>query len=249
MNRLVGTSLVALALIAPAADARADASFSCPSPDSAKEREKAARAVFAEGVQIEASDPEGAIARYRCAGTLAMKPAIELRIGVVAERLHRDDVAIVAFERYLELAGGSAPDAESMRQHVKDLKAKRDRELAERKRAKPKDEPVGPPPPPPDETTPAGTYAGWGLAGLGVLLGAVGTGFLLAAKSNSDDVHALPAGTPWASEQARGAFDSAQSQQTTGVVLWVVAPLAIAAGVVLILTNRPAPPPRPAGSF
>ena len=98
MNRLVAGG-VALALIAQAANVRADATFSCPSPDSNKEREKAARAVFDEGVQIEASDPEGAIARYRCAGTLAMKPAIELRIGVVAERLHRDDVAIVAFER------------------------------------------------------------------------------------------------------------------------------------------------------
>lgn len=249
MTRLAGTCIVALALTAPATSARAEPVFNCPAPEAG--REKIARTIFDEGVQIEASDPEGALVRYRCASTLAVKPAIELRIGVVAERLHRDEVAIVAFERYLELAGASAPDAESMRQHVRDLKAKRDRELAERRRARPKpDETTGPPPPPPhDEATPPGAYAGWGLAGLGVLLGAVGTGFLVAAKSQSDDVHALPAGTPWASEQARGAFESAESKETTGTVLLVVAPLAIAAGVVLIFTNKPSAPPKPAGSF
>lgn len=251
MNRFVGIGLVALALTAPATSARADASYNCPAPESGRERERMARAAFEEGVQIEASDPEGALVRYRCASTLAVKPAIELRIGVVAERLHRDDVAIVAFDRYLELAGATAPDAESMRQHVRELRAKRDRELAERRRARAKsDDPTGPPPPPAhDDSPPPGAYAGWGLAGLGVLLGAVGTGFLIAAKSQSDDVHGLPAGTPWASEQARGAFESAESKETTGVVLLVVAPLAIAAGIVLIFNSKPSPSPKSAGSL
>ncbi|MBS2015940.1 MAG: hypothetical protein JST00_23835 [Deltaproteobacteria bacterium] len=249
MKRLVGLSALALALLGPRASARAETSYNCPSPETGKE--KAARAIFDEGVQIEASDPEAALARYRCASTLAVKPAIELRIGVVAERLHRDEVAIVAFERYLELAGASAPDAESMRSHVRELKAKRDRELAERRRAREKaDEPVGPPPPPQEEPhSSTGLYAGWGLAGVGVVLGAIGTGFLLAAKSNSDAVQELPPGTPWASDQARGTFESAQSQETTGTVMLVVAPLAIAAGVALILYNQPGPPTKRAGAF
>ncbi len=246
MTRIVGLPLVAFALLgAPAA--RADTSFTCPTPESPREREKAARTLFDDGVQVEASDPEGALARYRCASTLAVRPVIELRIGVVAERLHRDDVAIVAFERYLELAGASAPDADSMRQHVRDLKAKRDREIAERqKRGQPKEPPkedtVPPPPPPPhDEPTSPTVYAGWGLAGLGVVLGAVGTGLLVSAKSKSDAVHDLPAGTPWSSDKASGAFESAKDQQASGTVLVVIAPIALAAGVVLLLTNHSTP--------
>jgi len=218
--------------------ARAD--FVCPTHGA---REKHARAVFEDAVQLEASDPEGALARYQCAGRLADRPAIQLRIGVVAERLGKDDVAIAAFEHYLELAGSTAPDAESMRQHVRELREKR------AKSAPPPTPPptassTAPPPPPPPPTReepmeepPTMTYLGWGLVGVGAVSAAVGTGFLLDAKSKSDSVQALPEGTSWSSDEARGRYDSASTSETLGIVFLALAPALVTAGVVILLTR------------
>ncbi len=242
---------------APRASAQGtQGAFKCPAPDAA--REKNARAMFDEAVQLEPSDPEGALARYQCAATLAAKPAIELRIGVVAERLHRDNVAIVHFERYLDLAGSSAPDAESMRAHVRELRAKHDREAKAAQSVQSASSDSAASAPPPDEananvsadaetSSPERTWIGVGLVGLGVVLGGVGSGFLLDAKSKNDDVHALPPGTPWASEEARGTYDAAGRSQTIGIVCLVIAPAALIAGAVLLLT-RSSRSPAPASS-
>lgn len=231
---------------------KTDGSFRCPPADAS--RDKVARATFDEAVQLEASDPEGALTRYQCASTLAMKPAIELRIGVVAERLHRDDLAIVHFERYLSLAGASAPDAASMRAHVKDLKAKREREAQA-----PTNVPVagndgtaaspvtGPEPAPTPSPSPERTWIGVGLVGLGVVLGAVGGGLLLDAKSKNDDVHALPPGTVWATDEAQGTYDAASRSQTIGIVCLVLAPAALIGGAVLLLTRTSSSSPATAG--
>src|SRR5687767_6718300 len=216
----------------------AHAEFTCPMAEHG--REKRARTVFEEAVQIEASDPEGALLRYQCAGRLADRPAIQLRIGVVAERLGKDDVAITAFERYLELAGASAPDAESMRQHVRELRDKRAKSTPGTTTPPSKTnasagsgaEPRGsePPPPPkkeePPPTDPVMTYLGWGLVGAGVVSGIVGTGFLVDAKSKSDDVQALPKDSNWA-EKGQDTYESAQSSQTVGIVFLALAPVII----------------------
>lgn len=223
-----------LSLVVAGAMASTEASaapFNCPSPD-APGREKRARALFEEAVPLEASDPEGALVRYQCAAKLSERPAIELRIGVVAERLHKDDVAIVAFERYLELAGTNAPDYEKMRAHVKEL---RDKPKPTPEPEKPETAPSPPPAPPPPSRT--STYVGWGLVGTGVALAVAGSAFLVVAKSKSDDVHDLPAGTVWASDQARGAYESAVTSQTIGVVLLAIAPAALIAGGTLLFTS------------
>jgi hypothetical protein len=220
--------------------ARAD--FTCPTADHG--REKKARSVFEEAVQIEASDPEGALLRYQCAGRLADRPAIQLRIGVVAERLGKDDIAIAAFERYLELAGASAPDVESMRQHVRELRDKRAKATAptpSRSNASP-----DPPPPPkreePPPSDPMLTYLGWGLVGVGAVSGIIGTGFLIDAKSKSDKVQDLPEGTTWASPEAEGRYDSATTSQTIGIVFLALAPALIGAGIVALYVGNATPP-------
>jgi hypothetical protein len=177
----------------------------CPPADGAPA--KRARLLFEEAVQYEASEPERALALYQCAASLADRAVIELRIGVVAERLQRDDVAIAAFERYLAMAGSAAPDVDTM--HQPD---------AERSR------------------TPV--YLGWGLVAGAGALAAVGAALLVDASAKSDEVHGLPAGTPWASDQARGTYDAATRSQTIGIVCFAVAPALLITGVVLLVNGR-----------
>jgi len=229
--------LVAAIITTTATEARA-ADFVCPNPTA--DREHVARKVFEQGVELEASDPRAALARYTCASTIADRAVIELRIGVVAERLQLNETAIHAFTRYLELAGSAAPDAATMRQHIQELSSA----------------PTPPSPPPPKEPPPpphgseaprpvperppsapdrTATYIGWGLVALGGVLGLTGGGFLFDAKSKSDSVQSLPNGTSWASDDARGTYDASRRSQTIGIVCLVAAPIAVAVGVVTLL--------------
>ncbi len=85
------------------------------------------------------------------------------------------------------------------------------------------------------------TYLGWGLVGAGVIAGAVGGGFLIDAKSKSDDVQALGSPdrpVPWDNDEARGKYESATTSQTIGIVFLVLAPALVAGGVVVLLTQR-----------
>jgi hypothetical protein len=250
--RFLAASSLLLLLVLIAGEAKAAPTFTCPAVSDPATKEKKARAIFEEAVQLEASDPESALVRYQCAAKLVDRPAIALRIGIVAERLHKDDVAIVAFERYLELAGTSAPDYEKMKAHVKEL----------REKPKPSTDPPPsntnptnnpptngqntpgqapithdqppPPPPAPSQTT---TYVGWGLVAGGGALAIAGSVFLAIAKSKSDDVHGLAIGTQWASDQARGTYESATQSNTIGIVLLAIAPVAIIAGGTMLFTS------------
>ena len=233
--------------IASAAGAGADsagASTTCPAGDGAPE--KRARTVFDQAVQLEASEPERALVLYQCAASIADRAVIELRIGVVAERLQRDDVAIAAFDRYLSLAGKAAPDADKMQQHVAELRAARDKR--EKLAADAKSSSTAPSgnatapgepssPPPEEERSRAPLYLGWSLvAGAGVL-GAVGIGMLVDAHAKSDDVQALPMGTSWSSDQARGTYDGAKRSQTIGIVCLAIVPALLIAGGILVGTS------------
>ncbi len=197
---------------------------------------KRARVLFEEAVQYEASDPDRALALYQCAASLADRAVIELRIGVVAERLQRDDVAVAAFERYLTMAGSAAPDADTMNRHVAELKASRAKRAAQERSAA-----AGPPQgaptttPPEEERAKTPIYLGWGfVAGAGALA-AIGAGLLVDASAKNQAVHALPPGTPWASDQARGTYDAATRSQTIGIICFAVVPALLAVGVVLLV--------------
>ena len=214
-------------------------------PEPGAGQEQTARKIFEQGVELEASDPRAALARYTCASTIVDRAVIELRIGIVAERLQLNETAIHAFTRYLELAGSAAPDAATMRRHIDELSAAA---------AKPKGPPPAPPKAPPPVTEPepkpapppaperapdrTATYIGWGLVALGGVIGLTGGGFLLDAKSKSDQVQALPAGTPWASDDARGTYDASKRSQTIGIVCLAAAPVVVIAGVVTLLRAR-----------
>jgi hypothetical protein len=155
------TVAVAAGVVTSSATVHARDPVVCPPADGAPA--KRARFLFEEAVQYEASEPERALALYQCAASLADRAVIELRIGVVAERLQRDDVAIAAFERYLAMAGSAAPDVDTMHQHVAELKASRASRAARARSAE-----VGPPPPPQPTTPPDAersrtpVYLGWG---------------------------------------------------------------------------------------
>jgi hypothetical protein len=243
--------LVASAATTPA---RAGESFACPSPPrSLGEQEKLARRLFQEGTAREAGDPRGALDRYACARSLVDRPAIELRMGLVAERMQLLDDAIRGFERYLELAGAAAPDANSIRVRIAELRAKRD---AQASRVTPESPPVEsnvtpessrvePSPPPAQSTShdaPSSQGAlpivGWALVGTGAVLAIAGGALLVDSKSISDSVQSQPQGTPWASDAARGSYDSARTLQTAGIVCLALAPVALIGGIVLLTRPR-----------
>lgn len=241
MRRSLGACAITVAVAAGAvtssATVHARDPVVCPPADGAPA--KRARLLFEEAVQYEASEPDRALALYQCAASLADRAVIELRIGVVAERLQRDDIAIAAFERYLAMAGSAAPDVDTMHQHVAELKASRARRAAQARSAE-----VGPPPPPQSTTPPDAersrtpVYLGWGLVAGAGALAAVGAALLVDASAKNDQVHGLPAGTPWASDQARGTYDAATRSQTIGIVCFAVAPALLITGVVLLVNGR-----------
>ena len=203
--------------------------------------EKRARVVFDQAVQLEASEPERALALYQCAASLADRAVIELRIGVVAERLQQLDVAIAAFERYLSLAGRAAPDVDKMRQHVGELRAANAKRASDARNAAIAT--AGPPaaaptePPPEAERSRAPLCVGWGLVAGAAVLGAVGAGMLVDARSKSDDVQALPMGTTWSSDEARGTYDAAKRSQTIGIVCLALVPALLITGGILIASG------------
>lgn len=232
MTRVLSAAVAVLVLASPAA-ARADETCAPPS-GSAPADERRARALYDDAVEREAADPEGALARYRCAEALLDRPAIALRRGAVAERLGLVPEAIVAFERYLALAGADAPDATEMRAHVARLRARAAEE------ARPDAEPAPPraeaprPAPPAQAISPAGVV----LTAAGSLAVAAGVVLLVVAKRESDDARAVPPGTPWSSDDARGAYDAARRDQTIGIFALAGGAALAAVGVVLLAWPR-----------
>jgi hypothetical protein len=261
-SRRVTTLMLAASLLAAAAEAHADAAapdseepFSCPAvPDDEADRVALARRLFEDGDRREAGHPEAALVRYRCAEAIAVRPAIELRIGIVAERLDRLDVAIEAYEQYLRLAGNEAPDRVDVERRTQQLRA----------RAHPPT--LAPPPTGPTSTGPtstgptpaglrpaehatsAGRWIGWALIGVGAAMAAAGGVFLIDAKLKSDAALGVPVGTPWKSAGASGTYDAAKTEQTVGVVGLAVGAVAAGAGIVLLMTGSASGEPRAAST-
>ena len=195
----------------------------CPPGD-----EKKAQELFEEALRREPADPKRALDLLSCAEELVDKPAIALRMGIIAERLGQYELAVKSFERYLALAGDTAPDRVEMRGHIARL---------EEKLAKPppveEPVPVAPIPDQPKKTP----IAGWALAGGGGVLMVLGGVLLWTAKQRSDDVHAIEPGTTlWNSEEARAEFDQAKREQTLGILSLALGAAASTVGVVLIVS-------------
>lgn len=211
--------------------------FVCPTPKSVKERDRASVELFNRAIQKEAADPDGALELLRCADGLADRPAVALRRGLTAERVGKNDEAIVALERYLTLAGSYAPDREEMQRHIARLKSAG---------AKPEDPddaltPETPPSPEPEPSRPmpAKKMAGIVTLGVGGALLVVGGVLLYSAKKKSDAVEDVePASrTPWQSADGKERLDAAKRQQTWGFIALGVGALGAAAGAYLIVDS------------
>lgn len=203
----------------------------CPPPSDAPAKdEQQARSLFEQALRLEPGAPEQALELLQCADGLAPKPAVALRIGTIAERLGQRELAASAFQNYLNRAGDEAPDAAQIRTRIAELRAAPDGE--------------------PNETAPAGTddgapqvIAGWVLVGTGAALAVAGAVLLGVAKSTSDDVHDLAPGTTyWTDDEAQGKLETAQTEQSIGIVGLVSAGTLAALGAVLLAT-LPEPSP------
>jgi len=209
---------LALALVALTPTLARAASPQCPKDTgNAREMEQKGRELFEEALRREASDPRSALEILSCVQRFADKPAVSLRIGIIAERLGNKKLAVSSFERYLALAGSAAPDRVEMMQHIEQLRMELG--IAPPPSTKP-DEPA-PPPPPPEQPKERGRDAtpGWIITGAGVALIAVGGVLLVSAKNRNDDVHALEPGTTyWNSSEARDQIDAAKREQLFGII-------------------------------
>ncbi|MBK7585290.1 MAG: hypothetical protein IPI67_34515 [Myxococcales bacterium] len=209
----------------------------CPShtgnPD---EMEEKGRALFEEALRREPADPRAALEILSCVQRIADKPAVSLRVGLISERLGNKRAAAESFERYLALAGDTAPDREAMLAHIATLRAE-----VSAARPTPREAPPEEPPParPPKRDTQSSPTAGYVTLAAGGVLMIVGGVLLVSAKNRNDTVHDLKAGeTHWNSAEAKGEIDSAKREQTLGFIGLAAGALASGIGVYLVLDKQ-----------
>jgi hypothetical protein len=219
--------------------AHAEGEARCPTPKSAKERDRVSVELFDRAIAKEAADPDAALELLRCADTLADRPAIALRRGLIAERIGKNDEAITSLERYLALAGDYAPDKAEMQRHIARLKSA----LASPEDPAPEPAPDRPPSPEPDRSRPSSRKTTAGIVTLGVSGALLVTGgvLLYSAKKKSDAVHDVDPSsrTPWQSADGEERLDAAKSQQTWGFIALGVGVLGAAAGAYLVVDASP----------
>jgi hypothetical protein len=211
-------------------------SITCPEDTGRRgEMERKGQRLFDEALRREPADPRAALELLLCVQRFADKPAVALRIGTIAERLGKLDLAVRSFERYLALAGAAAPDREEMSAHIRQLRDKLGRSQPPPAEPPPQREPE--PSPPPEHAERKPPIFGWGLAAGGGLLMVVGGVLLYSAKQRSDDVQAIEPGTTlWNSEAARSEFEQAKREQTLGIVSLALGAAAATAGAVLVVS-------------
>src|SRR5690606_5698804 len=125
-----------------------------------REMERKGQKLFEEALRREPADPQGALEILLCVQRFADRPAVALRIGILAERLGKTELAVQSFERYLALAGRAAPDRAEMEAHIARLREKLPKPTPE---VVPEPAPEPEPTPPPGETSKP-PIAGWALA-------------------------------------------------------------------------------------
>lgn len=226
-------ALTALLLCAGVARAEVTA---CPvDTGNPRQMEAKGRALFDEALRREPADPRGALEILSCVQRIADKPAVSLRVGLIAERLGNKRLAAESFERYLALAGDAAPDRAELTAHIDKLRSEIG---APTPGPRPEPEPSPTPPPPVQKDAPSPTLGYVTIAVGGALI--LGGGLLLlSAKSRNDDVHALEPGTTyWNSPEAKGELDAAKREQTLGIVGVAAGALATGIGLWLVLDEK-----------
>ena len=225
-----------MASTALAAPSDAADRFACPQVARGAQADRQARELFEQALAREAADPEGALVRLRCAETLAGKPVVPLRMGILFERLGRKGDAADAFERYLSLAGKQAPDAAQMRVRIARLRAPD---------KAPDPAPIVSSSPQPASSA-ARPLAGWITTGAGLALMLTGGVLLGSAKAKSDDVHDVTASssTPWDGPEGREKMEEARREQTWGAILLGLGTVTAAAGGWMLVSPPRAPASR-----
>ncbi len=228
-------ALTALACLLTALPVRAEIP-TCPTDTgNPRQMEQKGRALFEEALRREAADPRGALEILSCVQRIADRPAVSLRVGLIAERLGNKRLAAESFERYLALAGDAAPDRAELSAHIENLR----RELGAPPpgpKLEPEPSPTPPPPVPKDTPSPTLGYVTIAVGGALILGGGL---LLLSAKGRNDDVHALEPGTTyWNSPEAKGELDAAKREQTLGIVGIAAGALATGIGVWLVLDEK-----------
>jgi hypothetical protein len=235
VSHALGGALLVSANAAPAQ------SVTCPTDTGhPSEMEKKGRELFDEALRREPADPRGALEILTCVQRFADKPAVSLRVGIIAERLGNQRLAADSFERYLALAGDAAPDKKEMKAHIAQLRKEIAR-LASKRAPEPETEPEPEPDPVPSEprADTRSTTPGWIVIGAGGAAMLVGGVLLLSAKNKSDEVHAIePRTTRWNSADAKDKLDSARREQTFGVIGLAAGAAAVTAGVWLVLDAK-----------
>lgn len=228
-HRALILCLVCIPLVARAGE------LECPKRSNPKQDEKLARELFQAALEDEAALPERALERLRCADSLADRPVVALRRGLVSERLGNNAEAADAFTRYLELAGSSAPDREAMEERIRVLRARLE------SRAKTDSAPRAASSPAPERPKAPGPSRTLGWVGVGVGVAAVVTGsvLLVSAKSDSDAVAGISpsSNTDWTSDDARGRWERAKTKQTVGIIALSVGAVAGGFGTYWLLRS------------
>ena len=196
------------------------ASFSCPVDVPTADKEPRARALFEEALRLEPGNPDAALLRLGCAEELVQRPAVALRIGIIADRLGRYRQAIDAFRNYLKRLQNAAPDQAEIEARISKLLT------LEAKKAEQQAAAADPRP----------RTLGVVLAAAGGVVFIAGGGLLIAAKVHNDQVHDIePGTTSWDSEEARNLFEQAELEQSLGLGLLIGGGLMIGTGLGVAL--------------
>lgn len=173
----------------------------------------AGRAAFDDGRWQEALD------YFQRAYELSSRPGLLYNIGQTADRMRQDDVALEAFERYLELMP-EAPNRSAVEARLAVLR-RAVSEAADEQRPSPEQDPApavqGPvvaPESPADTPAPVGPIV---VLSAGVASAAAGGVLLLMANGASNTVTDASEGTPWVDVESD--YDSSGTLGVSGAVL------------------------------
>lgn len=238
---------------APAAEEGDAEQTESPTPQHITFDEAEARALFEAGLlAFQNSRFEDALERFNRAFELSGREELLFNVGIAADRLRRDDIAIDAFERFLE----SDPPADYRRQAEARLEFLR-REVAEAEteteteapvEADPEPVPIQPeepsesassepvpiPPEAPDDEAGAGP---WVLGGVGLGMTVLGGGLLGGALAASNAVTGVSDGDSW--DEVSGRADRGPVLQGLGWAALGVGVAGIVGAVLWLALGTP----------
>ncbi len=217
--------LLAAALVLVGA---ATASAQDATPTEASE-DREARMLYQAGVEaLQAGRHENALDYFQRSYELSGRPELLHNIGITADRLRRDDVALDAFRRFLE-AVPDAPNRGDVEARIAALEA------AQARNAPPDPEPTLEPEAASEPASePAGSDpTGWVLLGAGAALVVAGAVLWGVGAADAATVEGAAPGTPWS--ELQGPYERAPILSVSGAITLAVGAGLAAVGLVVAL--------------